>query len=134
VARTQSPVARVQVGETPKVDEKTVKDLIAKLEGNFQERTKAAADLEMLGLGALPAIQKALDMKGKTLELTQRITNIRNRVTASKQYGSVLKAAEVPLPDLYQDASDDQKKAITKLLMNMQEAVARQTSRSPPLG
>ena len=61
-------------------------------------------------------------MKGRTLELTQRITNVRNRVTASNEYSSVLQAAVVLLPDLYQDASDEQKKAITKLLMDMQVA------------
>ena len=61
-------------------------------------------------------------MKGKTLELTQRITNVRNRITASNEYRSVLQAAGVLLPGLYQDASDEQKKAITKLHMDMQRA------------
>ena len=47
--------ARVKV---KKVNEKTVNDLIAKLEGNFQERSKAAADLEMLGLGHFPPFRR----------------------------------------------------------------------------
>ena len=105
-----------------KVDEKTVLDLITKLDGDLDTRTKAAADLEKLGLGALPTIQKVLQTGGMALEPTRRLENVLGKIRAMSDY---VRAAEVLagiLPNLYPTATEDEKRNIQRLLTEVQNA------------